>query len=64
MVDINNTKRFNQFFKNFLQVHHAPAIRILKVDQKIERYKFIGNFEANTIDYFIQNYLYHNLLNY
>lgn len=45
-------------------ITHTPSLRILTIGEEILRNKFIGNLEANQIDYFIQNYLYGNLVNY
>jgi hypothetical protein len=42
-----------EYLKNFMGVTHSPALRILKIEKHIHRYKFIGSFEENAIDYFI-----------
>ena len=60
-LDKNPNKVRIEFFKNFMNVKSAPYLCILNLRKSLRRYKFIGNLEANMIDYFIQNYLFENL---
>lgn len=54
-----------EYLNEFMNVYHAPELRFLRVtNEKIYRNKFIGIFEANTLDYFLQNVIYENLTNY
>lgn len=59
----SSEKEYN-FFVDLQGVQFNKEIRILDFSKKLERFKFIGQLEANTIDYFIQNYLYRNLKYY
>lgn len=52
------------FLKEFLGVGHSPALRILKLGERVARHRFIGTLEENSIEFFLQNYLYDNLANY
>ena len=55
----------NSFFlKNFLNIESFPSLRILNLNNKIKRFKFIGDFNEMNLEFFAQNYIGGNPQNY
>ena len=52
------------FFTNFMGVDSYPTLRILNMQEEIKRYKYLGEFDPNLIDFFLQNYKRNNLKSY
>lgn len=63
-VDIRDTGRCGTFLRNFLGVTAAPALRILNMVSTVKRYKFLGRFDREHIEFFLANYVTGNLKTY
>ena len=59
IIDENkkNYLKKKKFLKNFLEIKNFPSLRILDLQEKIKRYKFIGNLEKGHLNFFFKNYL-------
>ncbi len=53
MTKVENINKYSEFLMKFMGIHQMPALRIVNLKDRLNRYKFIGNLEANVIDYFI-----------
>ena len=61
IVDVSRETRYSKFLMEFMGITKLPALRILSMADKLERFKFAGKKEPILINNFITNYLQHNL---
>lgn len=47
-----------------MDIETFPSMRILNVQNKIKRFKYIGDFESDIVEYFLKNYSEGDLRNY
>ena len=60
----DNKNRCSQFLRDFLNVKRTPDLRILSMNKQIKRYRFIGDFDEQHLEYFFSNYVNGNLKSY
>lgn len=63
-VDINARDRCSVFLRDFLGVTAAPSLRILNMVNEVKRYKFVGKFDREHVEFFLVNYVTGNLKTY
>lgn len=63
---VNRTKpnRWTRKLVDFMQIKEFPSLRILNVQEYVQRYRFIGSFDIELVEFFIQNYLHNHLKPY
>lgn len=63
-IDISLVNRCTSFMMDFMNVTTAPAVRILNLVANVRRFKFSGNFDVESIESFVDDYLSGNLRHY
>lgn len=63
-MNISKPNKWTKKLVNFLQIKEVPSLRILSLQEYVRRYKFIGPFDIELVEFFIQNYLHNHLRPY
>jgi hypothetical protein len=63
-VDIGARDRCSVFLRDFLGATTAPSLRILNMVNEAKRYKFVGKFDREHVEFFLANYVTGNLKTY
>ena len=61
LVDTTKNDICNQFATKFLDVKKSPSLRILNLTKKVKRFKFVGDFDSEHVNFFLTNYISGNL---
>lgn len=52
IVETRKKTFYTKFFKKFLNVKNTPSLRILNMTDKVQRYKFHGQYKTTLVDNF------------